>query len=39
MQSDGLHPNSEAQPRLLENVWESLQDLLAPAAAVVTEAG
>jgi acyl-CoA thioesterase-1 len=39
MQSDGLHPNSEAQPRLMENVWESLQDLLAPAAAVVTEAG
>ncbi|MCP8688969.1 arylesterase [Marinobacterium sedimentorum] len=39
MQNDGLHPNSLAQPRLLDNVWTQLQDLLAPAAAVVTEAG
>lgn len=28
MQSDGLHPNAEAQPQLLENVWPYLQPLL-----------
>jgi acyl-CoA thioesterase I len=28
-QADGLHPTSEAQPRLLENVWPALQVLLA----------
>lgn len=40
MQSDGLHPNSEAQPRLLENVWEPLQQLLlARPERAVTEAG
>lgn len=27
MQSDGIHPNAQAQPRLLDNVWP----LLAPA--------
>ncbi len=28
MQSDGLHPNANAQPLLLENVWPYLQPLL-----------
>jgi len=28
MQADGLHPNADGQPRLLENVWPSLQKLL-----------
>ena len=28
MQSDGLHPNERAQPRILENVWGQLQRLL-----------
>lgn len=28
MQSDGLHPNANAQPLLLENVWLYLQPLL-----------
>ena len=28
MQSDGLHPNADAQPLLLENVWPYLQPLL-----------
>lgn len=28
MQGDGLHPNAEAQPILLENVWTVLQPLL-----------
>jgi acyl-CoA thioesterase-1 len=28
MQSDGLHPNAAGQPRLLENVWPSLEKLL-----------
>ncbi|NOX75115.1 MAG: arylesterase [Gammaproteobacteria bacterium] len=28
MQADGLHPTAEAQPRLLENVWEYLRPLL-----------
>ena len=28
LQADGVHPTSEAQPRLLENVWEHLEPLL-----------
>jgi len=28
MQSDGLHPNEAAQPKLLETVWPHLQPLL-----------
>ena len=28
IQSDGLHPNARAQPRLLDNVWPLLQPLL-----------
>jgi acyl-CoA thioesterase I len=28
MQADGLHPNAEGQPRVLDNVWPSLQKLL-----------
>ena len=28
MQPDGLHPNTEAQPILLDNVWPTLQPLL-----------
>jgi acyl-CoA thioesterase-1 len=28
MQGDGIHPNDEAQPRLLENVWHKLEPLL-----------
>lgn len=28
MQSDGLHPNAEAQPRVLENVWKHLRGML-----------
>ncbi|MGO9932653.1 MAG: arylesterase [Steroidobacteraceae bacterium] len=28
MQDDGIHPNALGQPRLLENVWPSLQPLL-----------
>jgi len=28
MQADGLHPNAEAQPRLLDNVWPKLEPLL-----------
>lgn len=29
MQSDGIHPTVEAQPRLLDNVWPLLEPLLA----------
>ncbi len=29
MQADGLHPTAEAQERLLDNVWPTLQPLLA----------
>lgn len=29
MQADGIHPNAEAQPRMLENVWPRLAPLLA----------
>lgn len=35
MQSDGLHPNAAAQPRLLENVWPHLERLL-PALGPAT---
>lgn len=28
MQADGIHPAASAQPKLLENVWPSLQPLL-----------
>ena len=28
MQPDGLHPTAEAQPRLLDNVWPELRQLL-----------
>ncbi|PCM46167.1 arylesterase [Marinobacter sp. ANT_B65] len=28
MQGDGIHPTAEAQPKLLENVWPVLRDLL-----------
>jgi acyl-CoA thioesterase-1 len=28
MQADGLHPNAQGQPRVLENVWSALKPLL-----------
>lgn len=28
MQSDGIHPNAQAQPQLAENVWSRLQHLI-----------
>ncbi len=28
IQSDGIHPTAEAQPRIMENVWEVLEPLL-----------
>ena len=28
IQDDGLHPVAAAQPKLLENVWEILENLL-----------
>jgi acyl-CoA thioesterase-1 len=28
MQKDGIHPNAEGQPRMLENVWPKLKPLL-----------
>lgn len=31
MQSDGIHPNAAAQPRILDNVWPRLRPLLAAA--------
>ena len=29
MQADRIHPNEEAQPRLLDNMWPPLKKLLA----------
>jgi acyl-CoA thioesterase-1 len=29
-QTDRIHPNESAQPRLLDNVWPSLRRLLSP---------
>lgn len=28
MQRDGIHPNAEAQPKILENVWPTLREVL-----------
>jgi acyl-CoA thioesterase-1 len=28
MQSDGIHPNTQAQPRLLNNLWPTLSPML-----------
>jgi len=33
MQPDGLHPRAAAQPRLLDNVWPYLEQLLKPESA------
>jgi acyl-CoA thioesterase-1 len=33
MQADGVHPNAEAQPVLLDNVWPALEPMLDQAAA------
>ncbi|MFZ1641456.1 MAG: arylesterase [Candidatus Contendobacter sp.] len=30
IQEDGLHPRAEAQPRILDNVWPTLEPLLKP---------
>lgn len=30
MQADGIHPNAEAQPKILEQVWPSIEPLLPP---------
>jgi len=37
MQPDGIHPRAAAQPRLLDNVWPSLEPLLKPDAAPVAQ--
>ena len=31
MQSDGIHPNAKAQPKLLDNAWPVIQEALGPA--------
>jgi acyl-CoA thioesterase-1 len=33
MQADGIHANTEAQPRLLDNIWPTLQPLLVSKAS------
>jgi lysophospholipase L1-like esterase len=39
MQEDGLHPNTAAQPKLLDLVWPKLVPLLtAPAATAARRA-
>lgn len=30
MQADGIHPNAEAQPRIMQNVWAGLEPMLGP---------
>jgi acyl-CoA thioesterase-1 len=35
MQADGLHPNAQGQPLLLDNVWPKLEPLLKAAAQAV----
>jgi acyl-CoA thioesterase-1 len=36
LQDDGIHPNAQAQPRVLENAWPTLRPLLLGAAADAT---
>lgn len=38
MQPDGIHPSAEAQPRILDNVWQDLAPLL-EAPGVLSRAG
>ena len=37
MQADGIHPRAAAQPRLLDNVWPSLEVLLRPESAPLAQ--
>jgi len=37
MQDDGIHPTAEAQPLLLDNVWQALAPLLEQPAAAARE--
>ncbi|MCS4505336.1 arylesterase [Arhodomonas aquaeolei] len=39
MQADGIHPNAQAQPRLLDNVWPALAPLLGADAGGGDAAG
>ena len=32
-QADGIHPNEDAQPQLLDNVWPALRPLLNPGVS------
>ena len=32
-QADGIHPNEDAQPQLLDNVWPALRPLLIQGSA------
>ena len=36
MQADGIHPNVEGQPKLLETLWPQLQTMLMKQAATPT---
>lgn len=38
MQSDGLHPTAEAQPIILDNVWEGLQSILSSSVGSSSDA-
>ncbi|MFO8024447.1 arylesterase [Thiohalophilus sp.] len=31
MQSDGIHPTAQAQPRIMHNIWDKLAPMLKPA--------
>ena len=39
MQDDGIHPNAEAQPVLLDNAWPIIREALAERAAAGTASG
>ncbi len=39
MQADGLHPNEQGQPLLLDNVWPKLEPLLRAAASPAAARG
>jgi acyl-CoA thioesterase-1 len=37
MQDDGIHPNAEAQPLLLDNAWPIIHDALSIAGRRIVE--
>jgi len=37
MQNDGIHPNAAAQPKLLENIWPAIQNIINKEKTLTTQ--